>query len=42
MPIWKFAFGMMAMRMYLGTPLILIVPEGVLVLMDKATDDGHK
>lgn len=40
MPIWKYVFGMVAMRMYLGTPLILIVPQGV-VVMDSVADDGH-
>lgn len=41
MPIWKFVFDMMAMRMYFGTPILLIVPQGV-VVMDTVTDDGHK
>lgn len=35
MPIWKFVYGMMAMRVYLGTPLIFIVPQGVVVVGTK-------
>lgn len=37
MPIWKFVFGMTVMSMYLGTPLIFIVPNGVVVAYD-----GHE
>lgn len=37
MPIWKFTFGMMAMSMYLGTPMFLVVPNGLVVV-----DVGHK
>lgn len=32
MPIWKYTFAMVAMSMYLGTPLIFVVPNGVMVV----------
>lgn len=32
-PIWKLCFMMMAMNMYLGTPMLFIVPGGVAVGM---------
>lgn len=28
-PIWKLCFGMMAMSMYLGTPLMFVIPNGI-------------
>lgn len=34
MPIWKFTFAMMAMHLYMGTPLIFMVPDGVVMVVD--------
>lgn len=28
-PIWKLSFAMMAMSMYLGTPLLFVIPGGI-------------
>lgn len=32
MPIWKYIFSMLAMASYLGTPLMFVIPGGVVVV----------
>lgn len=32
MPIWKFVYALWAMSEYLGTPLVFVIPQGVMVV----------